>query len=379
MTHTITNNRKDAVPSQGIDSQKRLYCIEFFRILFILFVVCGHAWEIPFPAFKKVIFSLLHTPQISYGQAVEFFYLIGGFFLYKRVTSGLPTSSLIYKTYMRLLPGMLVAFLVLVCIHYTPVSHFPLVLSLLGGTALDKSYYMGFGEYFISTYFWSTCLFISIFTKFPKSALLWLGIILFLSFTLSCHKQLIGDQMKAVVGNGSFDAYYGIFGVRMVRAIQCMGLGLIVGYLARVIILPRVVWFRITFTLIEGACTYCVFHHIIDTRHSSFSYLGILIVFSILLISISQSYGYFSAVLNKASWVQCISRYTLPVFFSQITVMAVMVKYKGFGLSCIPGMIIFLVAAIILGVIEYHVIEQYLVPKLKKNFASTNIADGGGG
>ena len=85
---------------------KRIYSIEFIRIVLVFAILWLHSLLSCSKLLAEYPFRGAHM-----NHAVEFFFIIGGFFLYRRIISNRSSCELICKTYWRFLPGLLFAFL----------------------------------------------------------------------------------------------------------------------------------------------------------------------------------------------------------------------------------------------------------------------------
>lgn len=109
--------------------------------------------------------------------------------------------------------------------------------------------------------------------------------------------------------------------------------------------------------------------YIIYPRIYTFSFWEMEVVFAILMISIKSSYGYISTMLNRCCKIQYVSRYTYSIFLGHIVPIRLLLSSPNkFGLSESNCTLLIFGGAIVIGIIEYHLIEQKLVPYLKKYF-----------
>lgn len=89
-----------------LENKPRLYAIEFLRIFFVFFIILGHIME-RYPEINQHTLAFFHTKAMYTSFGVEFFFIIGGFFLYKRMLSAPNIFDLIKKIYTRLIPALL--------------------------------------------------------------------------------------------------------------------------------------------------------------------------------------------------------------------------------------------------------------------------------
>lgn len=352
----------EIIPAKPIPKAPRLYAVEFLRVAFILLIIAGHSHGVFSPEDKAAFLNFFHAKHFSFPIVVEYFFVIGGFFLYKRATSGAPVWSLIKKTYSRLAPGVFFAFLLCLCWKIAHIYDLPDIVFLNVGLALKEGGDMGLGTWFLCVYFWSSCFLIALFSQSPKRAFLWLGVVLYAGFCLRGH-------IKEADGRGLFLAWHGVWGTWFARGICSMGLGMLGGFLAEKFqTMPKKWPLRILFTLLEAYCLYELYRKVMVWKPSHFSYLSIQLLLVLLLVSIAGSYGYLSAALNKARWIWYLSRYTFAALIGHIIVgPLILVRYhQYFPVSGAWLLVIVIVVGYAVGMFEYHFVERFLVPKLQK-------------
>ena len=340
--------------------KNRLYCIEFLRIFFVFFIILGHIMG-QYPGIRSEIFNFFHTKEMRTSLGVEFFFMIGGFFLYKRILTAPSIFDLIKKIYIRLIPALLFVFLLCALSFTTTIISFPTILSLTTGLSLPGEV-IGFGDWYVGVYFWCSLLFIALFYKNVKQGFLWAGILSYFAFSLQLH-----------VSHEWMDTYYKIIGTEFVRGIYSMTLGFVAAFLSEKVSLPQKKSIRFVFTLVEAYCFITIFNCIIRSSilnsvvRSWRGYLNILeieIVFTILLICISNSLGYITAYMNKIKNIRFLSKYAYGIFLGHIPIIKYLLKYTHLGdLTCF---LIIIIGAVILGVLEYHIVEKKIVPWIEK-------------
>ncbi len=336
------------------ETKNRIYAVEFLRVFFIFFIILGHMMEL-YPDVKDSVLRFLHTRETHTWFGVEFFFIIGGFFLYKRLQSTRNITELIKKIYLRLFPALLFVFLmctVFIDKHY--LYRFPLIFSLTAGIGLPEQA-TGWGDWYVSTYFWCSLLYIGIFCHKSKYAFLWTGILIYLTACLKFHAPY--EFMST---------YYTVICTDFIRGIYSMGLGIIAAYLSEHFKVSDKLSLRLIFTIIELFFLWCVLKYIVSS--SRFSFWETELIFSALLILMDHSAGYISYALNKYKKIQYISRYTYSIFVSHIVCVSVLWTHRDIGLS---GSIYSLFCGggvILIGIFEYHIIEKKLVPQVIKYF-----------
>lgn len=335
----------------------RLYMVEFLRIFFLFFIILGHIME-RFPMIKSSVFNFFETQAMNGWFGVEFFFIIGGFFLYARIKKSDDAWSLIKKTYVRLFPALMFIFLLLVCCGLTKIQKLPMILTLTTGLTIPGEV-TGWGDWYVGAYFWASALFVSLFVLNRKQAFLWTFILMYLTLCLKFNAPYEG-WMKT---------YYTIVGNQIIRAIYSMGLGITAAFVSDKVSIKNNLSTQYIFTAIEIICLISIFGYIIYPKIYTFNFWEIEIVFAILMISIKSSYGYISTILNRCSKIQYISRYTYSIFLGHIIPIRLLLSSPNkFSLSESNCALLIFGGAIVIGIIEYHLIEQKLVPYLKKYF-----------
>ena len=344
----------------------RLYTIEFLRIWLMSCVFIVHAMS-GRPAFRNWALSLVHSSSEYFNYAVECFFIIGGFFLYKRLVACNAPFQIIRKTYMRLLPALLFAYIILILACTRDIWHFPALLAMTQGIGFHGMP-IGAGDYYCGVYFWVTVLFVGLFAYSPKKG--WLGLIILIYITL-----MFRINAKPGGSNKDWLNFYTFIGKDLCRGIFSMGIGVIAGFLSERIKLSRKTPVRIFFTGFEALCLLGLFNYIVRPKHVHFSYYEMEVLFALLLISISLSQGYISAFFNRIHQVMYVSRYVYPAFVGQMITMGIIRKYNNFGWNEWYSATFVICGGILLGIIEYHLVEKYLLPKILNYFKPSEKED----
>lgn len=308
-----------------LEKQPRLYAIEFLRIFFVFFIILGHIMEM-YPEVKTNVLAFLHTKEMNTWFGVEFFFIIGGFFLYKRIQIAPSNFELIKKIYIRLMPALLFVFLVcLVWGTNNPklyFSKFPLVLTLTAALGFSKEA-TGWGDWYVCTYFWCCLLFIGLFSNNLKQGFLWTAL---LSYFTLCLKVSAPYE-------GWMKTYYTIIGNEFIRGVYSMGLGITAAYLSDKARFADKKVVSIFFTIREAYCFVAIFNYIARASHNRFSFFEMEIIFALLLICIENSLGYITSYLNKFSKIQLISKYTYSILLCHIPCMSILWSHDHYCLA----------------------------------------------
>ena len=150
---------------------KRIYFVEFLRIFLILSIVLVHIGGRIDRDLRASICMLFHTKTWALQFAVECFFIIGGFFLYKTIkNTSLPKlSTRIANLWLRLMPGIIFCYAILVCLGAREWWNFPFCLFPAEGYGLP-GILVGYGDWYVGVYFVVSCFFIALFSENCKSA-----------------------------------------------------------------------------------------------------------------------------------------------------------------------------------------------------------------
>lgn len=356
--------RLSTSPTSSTTAPKRLYSVELLRIIFILSMVVFHVSQ-KSPSIKNSLLNFFHATHQHLGFAPDLFFVIGGFFLYKRTIAPVKVHETVKKIYVRLLPGLLFAFLACVIFNARSFSNLPLILSMSGVSGLLKSAgdILGWGDWYIYAYFWCSCLFIILYSFSFRVGVLSALVLSYFTITLRLHANYPGWG----------GVYYTIIGADIIRGIYGIGIGLVAAHLSRLYL------FR-TSSIIKCACTalelYC-FSRIVGyltgmCSLSQSSFWGIELYLALLLIMFDNSCGWLSTLLNKCRHIQFLSKYTYSILVAHIVTMnfIVFVFGKNYNWSgALGGGVI--ISSIIVGIFEYHLVEKWLASKIK-NYLHAN-------
>ena len=338
----------------------RLYAIEFLRIFFILCVLFLHATSGNEVLAKYL--SIFHASSHRLWVSVECFFILGGFFLFRNLchSEGKTVFQRIQKLWWRLVPGLVFAF-VLLCMIDKGVSwrHFTIYLFNISHFGLAPKM-MGWGEYFIGTYFCISCLLIGLFTYYRRSAWLFIGIACYLLISLHLHIKPIPSV------NASGGVYFSLIGHSLVRGFVGMSLGALGAFLSENIRLPHRFGIRLVATAYESLALFILFGYLLTgPENFRFTLLEIELMFTILLISIAQNLGYISSLLNRMNWVMYVSRYTYSLLVAQIVLANCVRLPMASFLSNENKTVMVIGGGILLAIIEYHLVEKFLVPQIR--------------
>lgn len=359
MNSTRTESIQNAKP--------KLYMVEALRVVLILSIFFLHVIG-NYPAKGKETLQLLFGASSQHlDVAVEFFFIIAGFFLYKKLVSDTSPFEQIKRIWLRLAPGLLFAFLLCVCFCKVRLAHLPTILTLAVGTeqAVPYGHILKCGDWFVGVYFWVSCLLLGIFQLPKRAAFLVLGVLMYALLTL--YLSYLKNAIKFPVSPS-----IGIISAGMIRGIYSMGLGVFTGFLAQQIVLPQRLIAKLVGTAFEVWCLVTIYIFIFRPHHSHIGYWEIMATMAMLMLSISQSWGYLSQMLNKCARIQYISRYVFPSLMGHMVMMRLLDTHNKFNLEFADALMLVIAGGIALGIIEYHLVEKFIVPKIAKYIKSAS-------
>ena len=209
-------------------SENRLNNINLLRFLFCMYVVYFHILhgnimpyvaDIPFYSHLAELITVKDAFVV-----VEFFFIIGGFFLYRTVCRDIGGQSLFMigmQKYFRLLPPLLPTIFGLVVYNHFSVESLLTALSDLFllrcvGVSLD---YRGI-IWYVSPFFYSSMFYCFLFCSLKRrAAILTTGIIAALGYTFLVNYDCYFHRGTT----------YGIVSMGLVRALAGIGMGLLIG------------------------------------------------------------------------------------------------------------------------------------------------------
>lgn len=339
----------------------KLYTVELLRVIFILGIIVHHIGGIMNTDFRNQWHNLLGTQYDRLWFEVEFFFMIGGFFLFRSLNK--PNNKAlahIEKLWWRLTPGLIIAFLTLVILGVRSWARLPGLLFETQGLSIIP-HPIGGGDWFIGAYFWTSALYVGLF--FCGRKVFWFSLGVFLYFILCIQNN--ADPSFYAATTGQKISYYTILGTGFARAVSCVGLGIFTAFLSERISLKKNVIIQIGMTLAEGALLYMIISYCYKSSSVKFHMLDVKLAFCILLISIDHSYGYISYFMNRMKWIGFVSRYTYSFLLGHIVMLNLFVFYKGFGLPKTQQLVYVFWGGVIYGIIEFHLMKKLMDLKHK--------------
>lgn len=339
---------------------KRIFFIEYLRIYCILSVFILHL-GIYDPAIKQNILNFFCTDGWRPMFAVECFFLIGGFFLYRKTVNCTDdVNDFIRRLWVRLVPAVIFSYLILLVLKAAKWEDFPYVLSLTMGLGFSPANVAGGVDWFVGTYFATACLLYVLFLRFRKSAWALLLVFMTMFWCLQVHGKPEGESWTGAAAGPMFGA---ILSLSVVRSFTCMGLGIVTASLCdNIKIRGGGILVRLIATTFEIYALYVLFSYMYRSSLVHFRFISIELIFAMLIISGVKGLGLISDLLNRHSCVMHISRYVYSFLLCHGMVIHCFNVHRSFGIEPYKCVWIIVCLTVLFTLIEYHLVEKRLVP-----------------
>jgi peptidoglycan/LPS O-acetylase OafA/YrhL len=359
-----------------------LYNVEFLRVIFCIAILLCHASTGKFVVFHG---TLVENHFIGGNFAVDFFFIIGGYFLFfQTIKKDLSIRNYIVKKWIRLAPTIIFSMLVVLAYR-----KFGLIFSKLDfrDNFLRLFFIRTLGLYreaanydvpktnthlwYISPLFWTSVLYFSIAKTFDRrKANLLIAVITYISYIIVLNNVVLAE--KSLILNSAF------------RSLPNVGLGYFVGVLVdqyrnveRENVESRKKSSRAKYsgmlsmaiiTYVEGYFFVEIFKVMFikpEPWEEEFYYL---ICFAVLLFLFSIKKGWLSRIMNQKIMGFC-GKYCYSIYTTQYLVQILLAKGNRIGenkiylnfVSAHPladVLINYVMLEIIVGVVVYHLVEK---------------------
>lgn len=354
----VNNSTLDFSAAGAVRPGSRIASVEFLRIFFCLCVILYHVQSVCLPAYQ----SLFHSTKKLFSKgyfSVECFFVIGGFFLFLHIQKHKDdVVKFIKKLYIRLFPALLVIGLLALIFHIIHSRSLVDLFLLLSGLAFPKEI-IGYGDWFVGVYFWATIFFYILLTNKKHDIWCWVLGLVYITVSLQFHGTRIGNVLEGT--------YFGWLGAGLCRGISGIGIGILAALVSQYIHFSSKQIVRVCLTIIESTVLFVLCRMLV--RGGAYNFLQMDLLCALALCLMTPRGGYLSACLNRQQWVCALSRYTYSVFVMQMLSSRLVNDWKfeaGYSL-CLA-----LVLPIVLGVLEYHLVEKKLVPLTINYFSKTS-------
>ncbi|MBO4294324.1 MAG: acyltransferase [Alphaproteobacteria bacterium] len=325
-----------------IKSLPRLYNVEFLRIFFTFCIFACHA-----------LITLYRHGHNQGRLAVEFFFILSGFFLYYTIDRQKNLSDFVIKKIIRFLPLML--FGEIMCQMITHTFSFQNYISLiffLPSTGLTTDNYCSIGAvWYLCVLLWvSVFYFYLIKTQSPSTSNMIIGIIVFLSFIVF---NLLPYNLR-----------YPLFPRSILRGLICEGLGCMVANIYKhgkffhsTYIHTQKQFF--VFSFLEFFVIIYILLLMFDPGVFQIAYVHFIILLLILLSLFLCKRGGVSQFFDDDSWGR-ISKYCLSFFLTHLIIVEFLYYRLSFfsNLSKPNSFMVMLFLCMLLSIFAYHVIEK---------------------
>ena len=329
----------------------RIASVEFIRVALCSLLILFHG-RFLFGPFLQDLFHSTRTFFENGRICVECFFIIGGFFLLKNMEKHeQQLADFAKKMYVRLMPCLLLVTLVFVAAGWIKTRLLIDCIFLIPGP-LTNPQVLSLGSWFVCAYFWVMLLYFTVLQM--KSQIRWaivLGLV-YVALSLQRNGPLVGNVWDGL--------YFGWLGAGMVRAIGGIGLGILVAAVHTYFHSNGKWIVRCGLTLLEVFAIVELFRYSVHTT-SHANVIEVQLIFGLLLLlsTCAGQAGYISSWFNRQQWIVYASRYTYAVFIIQ------MLSYKllkSWRLGPIPSLVLGFAIPVVLGMLEYHIIEKKVVP-----------------
>lgn len=359
--------------------KKRFFNIDFLRFIFAIIIILYHfchAGKGSFflGTFKNISEVANFSSMTSFGNlAVDFFFIIAGFFLFYRRDFGIKISDFVKSRIIRLYPlvllysiiSILFGFFVYKINNYIPYEQI-LRLLLIDNIGLNLVH-SGI-TWYVSVLFWCSLFYFYIIKYFEKKYIdLFIPLII-----IFCYSFLIHAYKGNITGHTqSFDF---IYNAGVLRGLAGLGLGIIIAKIYSELgdLNNKISFYsKIIYSIAEGVLLYFVINFTCLKKLSYYSNFIIIVAFAILFFLFLLNKGYISNLLNNR-FLGYLGRYTYSIFiihrFVQNTIKIYVLPINTNFVSNHIYITIFLVTllCIIAGIITYYLIEKPSFNYLKK-------------
>ena len=311
------------------------------------------------PELHEFLKILFHTKIMHLNYGIEPFFIIGGFFLHRTLARNeIHPLTHIKKLWIRLFPAMVFAFIIISCIGKIPWWRIFDLLFFLPGTGIVPAVIRN-SEWFICVYFWISCLMIGLFNFSKKGAWIVAGLIAYLTTSLLLHGVPVRNTENID------KIYYSVVSIGTCLGFRCICLGMLASWISENLVLPKGCAFRVAATFFEIIAFHMLFSYMFRASHAKFSSLEFDLVFALLMISLANSRGYISDTLNRMNYIQFFSRYTYSILMGCAVMMRCVHELET-ALDYDNKLIIVIGGGVLLGVIEYHLVEKFLMQKIRE-------------
>lgn len=357
---------------------QKLKNIEFLRVMCTFFIVFYHIFHINFLGkfITDIPLSLLTNLSYHAQKAVDFFFIMAGFFLVFTFKPTLSLFDFFKKRVIRFWPVML---FVLICYGIGSIwslsSFYPgrniLTLLFINNIGLPFKHGDSGNLWFVSVLIWCS-VFYFLMIKHVK---LKLNIITFLFISIISYSLLLFHQHGDI--RGYHQNYYVIVNIGMLRGLAGMGLGCLLASFWKNYKALFTERFNSKLSYISLGCIELTFL-ILLIYNSLFHHLKmckfvLIILFVILFVLFLINKGFVSQFFDRDIWVK-LSKYTYSIYVIHIFVLYILknsiYKYHiAFLHNHSLSIVMFTIFVILVfGIFTYHFVEEPCAKYLTNKF-----------
>lgn len=308
--------------SEKIKNSDKLYSVEFVRFIFAAVIVYYHILHsnIKGAAIDLPIYGRLYDDCAFAGSAVECFFIISGYFLYKSFQRrpNIPVLEFAYNKFARLWPVLAVYSLIgLLFFNFNGYDSFYNMFFLQAvGVTPDVS---GI-TWYVSPLFIVMIFMFAFYknTKDKKKYNLFLAVAVYFSYVM-----IINDCSK-VFGRHTI---YGVFSIAVLRAVAGIGLGYLIAVVQNNIkSLDFVKNFRggklknalifIAVSAIEVTSFYYLMRHFLDSQNSIQQQFFVVLLFTLFFVCLLIRRGIFTLLFNN-KFFGFLGKYSYSIYMMQ--------------------------------------------------------------
>jgi len=286
--------------------------VDLLRFIFAVFIIIFHCHGMPF--FRPILDS---CPGIIRGNiCVDYFFIIGGFFLFYLINKNFPTLEFVKKKFFRLAPLMwlsvgIIFILNLLCneIKFELVPNILRCFLLTNIGFTGKNGLVSAIPWFVSVYFWVSIFYFYIYKIFDKKYLnLIICLIVFIGSTMyySCCFNATAGNTRVVLG---------FIDIGLLRGLIGMGIGYLISEIYKKKMLFNLSLFGKTLcTFIEFGTLYFIFYYMtVSNKIPTQSAFVFKFMFAILLYLLLIKQGYIAKLLNN-KWLGFPGKYSYAMY-----------------------------------------------------------------
>lgn len=373
--------------TEKIKGHDKLYSVEFVRFIFAVVIVYFHILHsnIRVAAMDLPIYGRFYENSAYAGAAVECFFIISGYFLYKSFQRR-PNISVLefaYNKFARLWP--VIAVYLLICLIFFDYNGYDCLYHLFFlQSAGFKTHVTGI-PWYISPLFIVMIFMFAFYknTKDKKKYNLFLALLVYFSYVM-----VINDNPH-IFGR---DNIYGIFSAAVLRAIAGMGLGYLIAVAQKQIAgldfvknlkgrrVENVLIF-IAVSAIEVTSFYYLMRYFFDSKNSIDQQFYVVIIFTVFFSCLLTGKGIFTLLFNNKCF-GFLGKYSYSIYIMQQIAFNILKQTFWQNTDYVSSHFVRTIAistvfAVAFGIVAYYAVEKplgILLSKLGKKFFVKNDA-----